>query len=504
MTLPDSGSSANSTERETPAPAELDTVFVPPSQQQWSESALAGLAPDSKLAALAYETLDGLSIAVLYDSAPADAMLGLPQSGVVNGWDNRLAIEHITHPGISNERILNALKCGNTSVQFPADANTDFATLLKGIMLDVAPLSLRLSGDYKNVATHFKTYIDAQDMDTSALICSFNADPVGSWLTSHSPAGDMEASLDALGRFAVHASQHFPQCKTVLVDATLHHNAGASATQELHAAIATATLYLESMINAGLSPKQASEQIVFQMACDADVLMGVIKLRSLAHLWQHVLAQFGGVANSSNLAEQVAPSLVVETSRRNQACIEHWNNHLRNMAACTAAAMGNATSIIVHPHDRVGSWTASEDASLGERMARNLPIILDRESGLTQVNDPFAGSFAIETLSSQLLEKTWQSLSAMSASGGWLSSIKTGEWQHSVAELHARRISRLNDEQHIMVGVNRYTTTTDNDTNTASSDSTSKASSALTLHRVRDAETFETSMQAGNNTRTDR
>ena len=503
MTLPDSGSSANSTERESPAPAELDTVFVSPSQQQWSESALAGLAPDSELAALAHETLDGLSIAVLYDSAPADAMLGMPQSGVVNGWDNRLAIEDITDATKSNERILNALKSGNTSVQFPADAKTDFATVLNGIMLDVAPLSLRLVGDYTNVATHFKTYIDAQGMDTSALICSFNADPVGHWLIADSPASDMENCLDTLGPFAVHASQYFPHCKTVLVDATPHHNAGASATQELHAAIATATLYLESLINAGLPLQQASEQIVFQMACDADVLMGVIKLRSLAHLWQHVLAQFGDTATRLNPTEKSALSLVVETSRRNQACIEHWNNHLRNMAACTAAAMGNATSIIVHPHDRVGSWVASDDASLGERMARNLPIILDRESGLTHVNDPFAGSFAIETLSSQLVEKTWQSLSDMSASGGWLSSITTGEWQHGVAELHARRISRLNNEQHIMVGVNRYTAT-DNDASATLSDSTSKASSALTLNRVRDAETFETSMQSGSNTRTDR
>ena len=500
MTLSDSGSSANSPQRKSPAPAELDTVFTPPSRQQWSESALAGLAPDSELEALAFETLDGLNISALYDSAPADAELGLPQSGVINDWDNRLAIEHITNAKKSNQRILSALQSGNTSVQIPADATTDFSTLLNGIMLDVAPLSLRVDGDYINVASHFKAYIEAQGMDTSALICSFNADPIGSSLTANSPADEMEESLDELGQFAVYVSQHFPQCKTTLIDATVHHNAGASATQELHAAIATATIYLESLINTGLSPQQASEQIVFQMACDADVLMGVIKLRSLAHLWQHVLAQFDSTANSPNNA---ALSLVVETSRRNQACIDYWNNHLRNMAACTAAAMGNATSIIVHPHDRVGSWAASDDASLGERMARNLPIILERESGLTHVNDPFAGSFAIETLSSQLAEKTWQSLSAMSASGGWLSSIRTGEWQHSVAQLHARRISRLNDEKLIMVGVNRYTPTTFNDTTAASSDSTSKVSSPLILNRVRDAETFETSMRSGNNAEAD-
>jgi len=491
MTQSASDNSNGSTEVETPPPAELDKVFTPPSQREWSESALAGLAANATLSSLAHETLDGLSIAVLYDTATGEACTGLPYRDMVSGWDNRVALEHATNAEDANRQLLEALSAGNTSIQITANAQTDFATLLNGIMLDVAPISLRISHDLAKVADNFKRHIDAQNMDSAGVNCSFNADPVGNWLTE----GDVNVSLDTalatLGQFATDTRKQFPLSKTVLVDSTIHHNAGASATQELHAAIATGTLYLEALINAGMSAEQASAHIVFQMSCDADVLMGVIKLRSLAHLWQHVLGQFNQVSGSTPDGNNKGLSLVVETSRRNQSRIEHWNNHLRNMAACTAAAMGNATTIIVHPHDCIDDWAADEDGSLGARMARNLPIILDRESGLISVNDPFKGSHAIETLTSQLINKTWQSLSDMGNSAGWLSSIQSGEWQASIGEIHAQRLTRLSDEKSIMVGINRFTASGTNTTTQAIHHSEKGGSSGLKLVRVRDAESYE-------------
>jgi len=491
MTQSASDNSNGSTDVETPPPAELDRVFTPPSQREWSESALAGLTANATLSSLAHETLDGLNIAVLYDTAAGEACTGLPYRDMVSGWDNRLALGHATNAEHANRQLLEALSAGNTSIQITANAQTDFATLLNGIMLDVAPISLRISHDLAKVADNFKRHIDAQNMNSADVNCSFNADPVGNWLTEGDVNVSLDTALTSLGQFATDTRKQFPSSKTVLVDATVHHNAGASATQELQAAIATGTLYLEALRNTGMSVEQASGHIVFQMACDADVLMGVIKLRSLAHLWQHVLGQFNHTSSSPTAGNHQGLSLVVETSRRNLSRIEYWNNHLRNMAACTAAAMGNATAIIVHPHDCIDDWAANEDASLGLRMARNLPIILDRESGLISVNDPFKGSHAIETLTRQLMEKAWQSLSHMGNSAGWLSSIQSGEWQASIGKIHAKRLARLTDETSIMVGVNRFTASSSHTTTQAIHHSAKTGASELMLVRVRDAESYE-------------
>ncbi len=492
MTTSAPEASANSDNEGAPTATVLDGLFPSPSKEHWVESALAGLGADATLASIAHETLDGIKFSVLYDSAPPQMALGALHDRHVSGWDNRVAMGLQPDADKANRHILEALAGGNTSVEIDASNDTDFARVLNGVMLDVAHVSLRPANEYSTVSQAFKRHVDTQDIDPAKVLCSFNADPVGHWLRTGDAQHDIEAPLDVLGQFARETSDTFTSSTTVLVDVTLHHNAGASAVQELHAALATATLYLDCLVNSGMTLQAAARQIVFQMSCDADVLMGVIKLRSLARLWQHVLRQHDQTTKASQTHDLPPLTLVVETSKRHLSRLEPWNNHLRNMSACTAAAMGNATSIIVHPHDQIDGWNASADPGVGVRMARNLPIILEREAGLTRVADPLAGSHAIETLTTELIDKTWLSLSQMNSAAGWLQSIQSGQWQQAVARVHALRVSKLGADQLVMVGVNRYATSNTMDNSKVTSQVNVDNANELKLAPVRDSAAFET------------
>jgi methylmalonyl-CoA mutase len=137
-------------------------------------------------------------------------------------------------------------------------------------------------------------------------------------------------------------------------------------------------------------------------------------------------------------------------------------------------------------------------------MARNLPIILERECGLTQVIDPLAGSHAVETLTAELAALTWQSLADMGDTDAWRASLSNGHWQAQLAETHTQRVARITEEKQVMVGVNRYLAHTESapagvNTDSIASTSTDKGPAGRQptptprLLPVRDAETFEMS-----------
>lgn len=468
-----------------------DVSFTPPTRAQWLESALAGLGAGRSFEALQQQTLDGLTIQVLYDHCPdtralaasanaislTSSLPSLPGADEKYTWDNRAFIQTTEPVKKANGRLKKALLGGNTSAELHVTGNTDLNGLLDGILLDIAVLSFRAGGDHASVSKQFHDKIIAASIDPEHVCCYLNADPIGELLSSGRIPHSMPDEIMNMARFSHKLQNTLPQAKSVLVDVALHHNAGASASQELHAAIATATLYLQALLDTGMSVAQANSTIVFQMACDADTMMGVVKLRSLRCLWQHVLQQFDvqtqavddtPTGAAGNISIQPLPTqITAETSRRYLTRLEPWNNHLRNIAACTAAAMAGADTIMVHPHDRADNWQSDEDPEIGLRMARNLPIILEREAGLTGVTDPMAGAYAVESLTTELTELTWASLAEQGDSTHWLERITSGDWQSALALTHQQRLALMQAGQQIMVGVNRYSRENSSEATTA-------------------------------------
>ena len=444
---------------------------MPPSRQQWVEMAVAGLdvaadAGEEALRHLRRTTLEGIPLDVLCDAA--DVTVTLPPGTAVGDkghmqWDNRLSVD-ATGLGVDqvNARILEALQGGISSIELHTPSAEKLAGVLKSVQLDIATISLRAGADYESCATALKALSRTQNINEENLRCSFNADPVGTALAtdagkSSANNSPIKGQLEVMAHFAMSTSKNTPQARSVLVDTAIHHNAGASTIEELHTALATAMLYLEAMLDAGMNVTDASGQIVFQVAMDTDVLLGVAKLRTLRALWLHTLQQMDNQnADKGSISSNNPVFIVAETSRRYTSKLQPWNNHLRNLSASTAAFLGNANALIVHPHDAVLRSADSSDASLGDRMARNIAIILERECGLSKVHDPMAGAYAVENLTQQLMQHTWQSLATTDTSEGWLDELYSGRWQTRLAHTHRQRVTLMENEQRVTVGVNRF------------------------------------------------
>ena len=466
----------------SPQPAEplrLDGAFARRTREDWRAVAEDSLPRGTTLESLARRTLDGLSLDVLHDASPVEgrwvpASGGAP--GDADGADEPGTGEAGTRlgsrlrvlgdePARANAHALEGLRGGADSLELSVAAGEGtpdalplaaLDAILDGVHLDLVTLSLRAGEDTEAAFEALLSLYAARGHDPARMRCELDGDPIGTLarrgVSADARAGDVAAGVEAafgrLAAVAARAARELPRARVASVDMALHHEAGASVVQELVAGIASATLQLERLLDAGLDPAGICARTTFRTSCDANVVDGVVKLRALERLWRHVLVESG--------LPVVPPFVVAATSRRHLSRLAPWVNHLRNVAACTAAAIGDADVLMVHPHDLVDGRRVGDTAVVADRVARNLPLLLAEECGLADVADAAGGAHAIESLTQATVEAVWQGLGELQAEGGLVAALASGRWQAALARTHAARVARLRDGEAIRVGVNRF------------------------------------------------
>lgn len=461
-----------------------DVEFPAASHDEWRLLVQKSLGAGRTISDLHAVTLDGLDISPLYVDRPGEtdgqtagmAARLLPIIAAASNtaitenpaqWDNRLSIIGST-TAECHEHAMSGLNGGVNSLEvwISDDKNApkasapdirELADILTDVQLDVASISLRAGASFSAASLALKAIWSARGHKSESIQGAFNADPIGSLLSDGWLTGSIDDATNEMAWLAFETARSHPQVRSVLVDVAVHHNAGASTVQELVAAIATASQYMDAMLDAGLSLEQACNTISFRMACNSDVMMNVAKMRSLRQLWQHTVSSFASSRSTlMQLPQVITTAFEVETSRRYLSRIDPWVNHLRNIAACSAAALTNSDAILVHPHNLIDSVRIDDDSEIADRVARNLPIILAEESSLNAVHDPMAGSYAIEHITDTLNQTAWQQLGALQSAGGLADAITKGHWQQAIADMNTQRMQGIDEETTIMVGVNRF------------------------------------------------
>ncbi|KAA0970773.1 hypothetical protein FPY71_09870 [Aureimonas fodinaquatilis] len=227
-------------------------------------------------------------------------------------------------------------------------------------------------------------------------------------------------------------------------DGRVHHNAGASAAQELAAVLSTSVAALRCLETLGESLENASDLISLHLSADADEFIGVAKFRALRQLW-------GEVAAACNMPAQ-QPLIGAETSLRMVTRQDAATNLLRNMLGAFSAAIGGADSISILPHTiAVGLGDA-----MSRRTARNLQILLLEESHLAAVADPAAGSGAFESITASLVGEAWALFQELEAQGGIVAAMGSGAWQAELANTRAARLAAIESGQQPILGTTRF------------------------------------------------
>ncbi|MGZ4451010.1 MAG: methylmalonyl-CoA mutase family protein [Nocardioides sp.] len=330
-------------------------------------------------------TLDGIPVTPL---GTPDLLEGLATSGRpgrAGEWDVRAHLV-ATDAKAAHESALVDLEGGVSSLWLRVDADTDLATLLDGVFLDLAPAVLDATTDPVGAARAFLAYVDGGDL----------ADGTNLGVSGEAP----EEDLVAVARLALEAGT-----LGVVVDATTVHDRGASDAQELGHSLAVGARVLRVLTEAGIPLDDAAGLLEFRYAATAEQFPTIAKLRAARRLWARVLE-----LSEASPREQRQHAV---TSRPMMTRYDPWVNMLRTTVAAFAAGVGGADAVTVLPFD---SALGLPDA-FGRRIARNTSALLVSESHVARVADPAGGAYAVEKLTDDLAAAAWAVLGSVESGG---------------------------------------------------------------------------------------
>ncbi len=312
------------------------------------------------------------------------------------------------------------------------NSQDDFSKLLAEVYLDFIPISIDAGQGYSQATEMLMHEYNAQNIDHDKAVAQLNI-PV-------------TKNDDGLSHLVSSVQANLPHVTCIGVDGASCHNAGASAGQELAFMLASGVAALRCLTTGGMGVDAAAKQITFHMAADADVFMGLAKIRAFRHMWGEVL-KASGTKNHNAV-------LKVQTSRRMMTSVDVETNILRTTAACFAAMLGGADGVSVLPYDVNAPTTATHRRA--RRVARNIAIILEEEGFLTRTHDVAAGSYSIEALSEQLSQTAWGLFQEIEGSGGIdaaLSSGMVGKW---LFEQKQSRQGEIDAGDKTIIGINAF------------------------------------------------
>ncbi len=450
-----------------PGDLSLAGEFPAAAHDQWLklvDKVLAGAPFDKKLVARTYE---GLALQPLYTRADWNAEgdpSGLP-GGVpftrggralgtaVEGWDIR-QVHSNPDPRTANAEILEDLERGVSSIVLKIDpwgvgkgiavrTLADLETVLKGVMLDIAPVVLDVAGPPLPYAGMLLALLDKQAVKPDAFTGNFGFDPLAVLATT-GRIMPMASVHENLRDGAAYITKKFPKARIFNVVSVHYHSAGASDAQELGCALATAVEYLRALTAGSMDIETAAKLMAFTTAVDADQFMSIAKVRALRKLWARVLEACGASTRTAPITAMSAPRMM---SKR-----DPWVNMLRTTVACFAGGIAGADAVSVLPFDAA----IGPGGDLGRRIARNTQLVLLEESSLARVVDPAGGAWMFERLTDELSEKAWAFFQEIEKAGGMTKALVDGVVQSKIAAVQAERAKNIAKRKDAVTGVSEF------------------------------------------------
>lgn len=448
------------------ATVKLASGFPPADYDKWRqlvEKALKGADFDKRLVA---KTADGLRIEPLYtraDTLPqADATVpgGAPFTRGTHakadglGWQIHQRVVE-TDPAAANKVILEELDGGANGVVLQIagpgrigikiESSDDAAASLAGMFIDYAPFQLAGGINGLAAARHYLKALAALKREEGGTAVSrLNVDPLGTLARFGAAWAPIDQALAETVAFAAEAGAADRPLTSILVDASVPHEAGASEAQELAFLAAALVAYLRAFEAAGVAPKDALPSIAFALAVDTDLFLSAAKVRAARTIIARIAEASGATASGLHIS--------AVTSERVMAKRDPWTNMLRTTTACAGAAFGSADAISVLPY----TWSLGMPDRFARRIARNTQLVLQEESQLGRVVDPIGGSWYVEKLTADLAKKAWELFQGIEAKGGLVAALSSGALQDDIASTAEARMKAISTGRIELTGVSVF------------------------------------------------
>jgi methylmalonyl-CoA mutase len=254
-------------------------------------------------------------------------------------------------------------------------------------------------------------------------------------------------SMRIIGDIFRYCAERMPRFNCISISGYHMQEAGATADIELGYTLADGLEYLRTGIAAGLDIDAFAPRLSFFWAIGMNHFMEIAKMRAARALWATLVKGF-----NPKSAKSMALRTHCQTSGWSLTAQDVFNNVTRTCVEALSAALGHTQSLHTNALDEAIALPSDFSA----RIARNTQIYLQEETGITKVVDPWAGSYYVESLTSELMHKAWHHIQEVESLGGMAKAIETGLPKMRIEEAAARRQALIDSGREVIVGVNKY------------------------------------------------
>jgi len=356
-----------------------------------------------------------------------------------------IAFDLATHRGYDSDHPRVKGDVGMAGVAI--DSIYDMRTLFDGIPLDRMSVSMTMNGAVLPILALYVVAAEEQGVPHSTLTGTIQNDILKEFMVRNTYIYPPEPSMRIVSDIFAWTAEHTPKFNSISISGYHMQEAGASADLELAYTLADGVEYLKAGVAAGMDVDRFAPRLSFFWAIGMNYFMEVAKLRAGRLLWAEAVAKFGAKDPRS-----LSLRAHCQTSGWSLAAQDVFNNVPRTMVEAMAAAGGQTQSLHTNALDEALALPTDFSA----RIARNTQLLLQMETGLTRVIDPWGGSFYVERLTHELAQKARVLMAEVEALGGMAKAIEAGVPKMRIEEASARTQARIDTGQQTVVGVNRY------------------------------------------------
>ena len=328
------------------------------------------------------------------------------------------------------------------------DSVEDMKVLFDGIPLDQVSVSMTMNGAVLPIMANYIVAAQEQGVAPEQLAGTLQNDILKEFMVRNTYIYPPEPSMRIVADIIGYTANFMPKFNSISISGYHMQEAGATNVQELAFTIADGIEYVRTAIASGLEVDSFAPRLSFFFAIGMNFFMEIAKLRAARILWAELMAE--------KFAPQSEKSLMLrthcQTSGVSLTSKDPYNNVIRTTIEAMSAVLGGTQSLHTNALDEALALPTDFSA----RIARNTQLVIQEESGITNVVDPMAGSYYVESLTNELVVAARKLIDEVEELGGMTKAVESGMPKLRIEEAAAQRQARIDRGEEVIVGVNKY------------------------------------------------
>ena len=453
--------------------------------EDWMRAAQKS-APGGNVEALNWKTPDGISVKPLYT---AEDTAALPYANTLPGFEPFLRGPQATMYSVrpwtirqyagfstaeeSNAFYRKALAAGGQGVSVAFDLAThrgydsdhprvtgdvgkagvaidsveDMKILFDQIPLDKVSVSMTMNGAVLPVLAGYVVAAEEQGVSQDKLSGTIQNDILKEFMVRNTYIYPPEPSMKIIGDIIEYTAKNMPKFNSISISGYHMQEAGANQALEMAFTLADGKEYVKTAIAKGMDVDDFAGRLSFFWAVGMNFYLEIAKMRAARLLWCRIMKGFDAKNPKSLMLRTHS-----QTSGWSLTEQDPYNNVVRTTIEAMAAVFGGTQSLHTNSFDEA----IALPTEFSSRIARNTQLIIQEETHITNVIDPWAGSYMMESLTQEMADKAWAIIEEVEAMGGMTKAVDSGWAKLKIEAAAAEKQARIDSGKDVIVGVNKY------------------------------------------------